>query len=196
MTRRVAIVLLTAVRWAPPGASVPAWRAALAEDMVDMVSALTNVDPAVAFAPADRALAAALTWPGTRVYELAAADPIAALAAATADGYHHAALLPADAPDLPGLLVAKLFRALTSRPVAVAAEIGGPGLLGLAARLPAPDWLPDLDLDAAGPVAIRSAAPDLVAQTPGWHRLRGPDQLSHLDPGLEGWPATRALITA
>jgi hypothetical protein len=70
------------------------------------------------------------------------------------------------------------------------------GLLGLAATLPAPDWLPDVDLSAEAE-ALRTAAPrsGLVAVTPAWHRLNGPEGLARLDPGLEGWEATRALLS-
>ena len=31
-----------------------------------------------------------------------------------------------------------------------------------------------------------------VAPAASWHRLRSPEDLGHLDPGLEGWDATRA----
>jgi hypothetical protein len=40
------------------------------------------------------------------------------------------------------------------------------------------------DVSAAGRVAV----------TAGWHRLTGPEGLRRLDPGLEGWAATRALL--
>jgi hypothetical protein len=33
-----------------------------------------------------------------------------------------------------------------------------------------------------------------MPQGPGWHRLRTPDDLRLLDPGLEGWENTRALL--
>src|SRR5207244_9192829 len=100
-----------------------------------------------------------------------------------------------DAPDLPGMLVGKLLRPLTSRPVSVAPALTG-GLLGLAARLPVPAWLPALSLDATVEEVRRAAPqPGQVAQTTGWHRLTGPSGLHRLDPGLEGWDATRALLS-
>jgi len=34
----------------------------------------------------------------------------------------------------------------------------------------------------------------LVQAVPGWHRLRSVEDLSRLDPGLEGWQATRGLL--
>jgi hypothetical protein len=104
----------------------------------------------------------------------------------------------ADAPDVPGLTLGKLLRPLSSRPVAVApAEGSGPGLLGVATRLPVPNWLPALDLDTAAPAEVRAAAPrpGEVAVTAGWRRLRGPADLTTLDPGVEGWEATRALLS-
>jgi len=72
------------------------------------------------------------------------------------------------------------------------------GLLGVASRLPVPDWLPAVDLDTGDPEQVRSAAPRraVVAVTPGWHRLRGPADLARLDQNLEGWDTTRALLSA
>jgi hypothetical protein len=128
------------------------------------------------------------------VYELPTLTSDQLFAAAAQDGYDQAALLAPDAPDLPGMLVGKLLRPLTSRPVSVAPALTG-GLLGLASVLPVPAWLPVLDLDATPP-DVRKAAPEpgRVSVVTGWHRLTGPDALRHLDPGLEGWEATRALL--
>lgn len=64
-------------------------------------------------------------------------------------------------------------------------------------RLPVPEWLPPLDLDRTVPATVRAAAPrpgDL-AVTPAWRRLRGPADLATLDPAVEGWEATRALLS-
>lgn len=196
MTRRVAVALLTRIRWAPPGIDAAAFRAALAEDLVDLLATLAEVEPAIAGSAADRPLADAVAWPGTRVYELDAATPREALRAAALDGYDQAVVLAADAPDLPGLIVAKLLAPLTTRTVALAPATDGDGLVGVAARLPVPDWLPDLDLDTAGIDDARRAAPraGTVAAAPGWHRLRGPEALTCLDPALEGWETTRALL--
>ena len=194
---RVVIALLRPVAWAPPGVELSAFRTALAEDVVDLLATLSEVEPAIAVGEADRPLAAAVRWPSMRVYELSGPPTVhTALGAAAADGYTQAAVLPADAPDVPGLVLGKLLQPLTSRTVAVAPALDGPGLLGLAARLPAPAWLPDVDLDAADPAEVRAAAPRPgdVAVTPGWHRLRAPAGLYRLDPALEGWDATRALL--
>lgn len=192
---RVVVALLGPVRWAPPGIDLNKWRTALAEDVVDLLASLAQVDAAIAVDAADRDLASALAWPRMPVYALSPPTPAAALEAAAADGYAQAAVLPGDAPDLPGLLVGKLLQPLSTRTLAVAPAYGG-GLLGISARLPAPAWLPDVDLDTAAVDEIRAAAPRraLVATTPGWHRVRGPDDLIRLDPALEGWAATRALM--
>ncbi|MET7747081.1 hypothetical protein [Micromonospora sp. NPDC005367] len=195
MVRRLVVALLGPVTWAPPGVDPVRWRTALAEDTVDLLAMLTEVDTAVAVTPADRAVADAVTWPDTAVYEVPEPTPSAVFAALS--GYDQAAVIAADAPDLPGLTIGKLLRPLTSRPVAVAPAEGGPGLLGVAARLPVPSWLPPVDLDETPPSAVRAAAPrpgDL-AVTPAWRRLRGPADLAALDPAVEGWEATRALLS-
>jgi hypothetical protein len=119
-------------------------------------------------------------------------------AAAHADGYEQAVLLAADAPDLPGLVIAKLLRPLTTRPVAAAPSHSGTGLLGLAAALPAPSWLPATDLDSLSPQSLRRLSPQVtdVAPASGWHRLGSVADLDRLDPRLEGWDATRALLAS
>lgn len=162
---------------------------------MDLVASLAAADGAIASIAADRALADAVAWPSMSVYEVGTSTVTAALHAAAADGYDEAAVLAWDAPDLPGLLVGKLLQSLGTRLAAVAPATGG-GLLGVAARLPVPAWFPDLDLDHAAPADLRLAAPSrgAVTQTPGWHRLRAPSDLSRLDPGLEGWAATRLLL--
>jgi len=198
MTRRAVVTLLAPVRWAPPGINPAAWRAALAEDVVDLSATLNEVQPAIAVTAADRALAEALAWPGMPVYVIDPGTVDAALAAAAEDGYDQAAVLAADAPDVPALVLGKLLRPLTSRTVAVAA--GGPdgaGLLGVASRLPAPAWLPQIDLNTATVGTVRAAAPrpGEVAATLAWRRLRGPADLATLDPAVEGWDTTRALLS-
>jgi hypothetical protein len=199
MTRRAIIALLVPVRWAPPGVDLARWREALAEDVVDGIAGLREVQPAIAAGPDDRALAEAVAWPGMPIYDLPVITANAALAAAAAAGHVQAAVIAADAPDVPGLVLGKLLRPLTSRPLALApAGAGAPGLLGVAAQLPGPAWLPPVDLDTAqvGPIRAAAPRPGDVAVAPGWRRLRGPADLATLDPGLEGWEATRALLTA
>ncbi|MDG4806054.1 hypothetical protein O7634_04720 [Micromonospora sp. WMMD1120] len=197
MVRRVVVALLGPVHWSPPGVELAEWRAALAEDVIDLLATLNEVEVAVAVAPADRALADALVWPGTAVHEVDEPKPNAVFA--LLEGYDEAAVLVADVPNLPALTVGKLLRPLTTRPVAVApVEGGGAGLLGVAVRLPVPAWLPVLDLDTATPAQARSGAPRPgdVAVTAGWRRQRGPADLATLDPAFEGWEATRALLNS
>jgi hypothetical protein len=69
--------------------------------------------------------------------------------------------------------------------------------VALASRLPAPPWLSRelADLDGSG-LTARAADAGEVAVGPGWHRLRTPADVRRLDPGLEGWASTRALLTA
>ncbi len=190
------VALLTTVSWAPPGIDREAWRAALAEDVVDLLAPLPQVQPAIAAVAADLPLAAKIGWPGMPVYELKQAGPRAALEAAAADGHERAAVIFADAPDLPAMLVGKLLRPLSTREVAVAPAVDG-GLLGVAARLPVPAWLPELDPETGTVAVARSAAPSptLVAATPAWHRMRTPLDVHRLDPALDGWDATRALLS-
>lgn len=198
MARRVVVALLGPVAWAPPGIDPARWRTALAEDVVDLLATLNEVETAVAVTPADRWLADAVVWPGTTVLEVPEPTANAVFAALAGSGYDQAAVVVADAPDVPGLPLGKLLRPLSSRPVAVApVEGGGAGLLGVAARLPVPEWLPTLDLDSAAPAEVRAAAPRPgdVAVTAGWRRLRGPADLATLDPAVEGWEATRALLS-
>src|SRR5690606_136657 len=153
----VFMALLTPIAWAPPGIDHDRWRGALAEDVVDLIATLAEVTPAIAAVPADRSLAEQIAWPGMPIYDLSRPTVGDAFAAAAADGYDQAAVIAADAPDVPGLVLAKLLRPLTTRPLAVAAA--GTGLLGVAARLPVPDWLPAVDLDGTTVTTLVDAAP-------------------------------------
>jgi hypothetical protein len=282
--RRVAVALLAPPVWAPPGVDLQAWRLALAEDLLDVFAAMVEVESAVAVLESDAAMLAQIGWPGLRGYVLPALDVATVFAAVGADGYDQAVLLAADAPDLPGMLIAKLLRPLTTRPVAAApatnpgpptredaenhealareeaeaegapapvrapahapgqgevhdgvlagrddsqedsgavddqgrgrllpirqlAADGDPpvvlsvpargGLLGLSATIPAASWLPAVGLDDLTPQSLRRLAPHItdVAPAPGWHRLRSPTDLARLDPRLEGWDATRSLLS-
>jgi hypothetical protein len=166
----------------------------MADDVLDVLATLAQVDAAVAVSPPDRPLLAEVGWPSLTQYALQPATAPQAFAAAAADGYDQAVLIAADAPDLPGMLIAKLLRPLTSKPVAAAPVVGSErGLLGLAAALPAPAWLPEAGLDELTLAELRRAAPHPVdvASATGWHRLRGPEDLLRLDPRLEGWESTR-----
>ena len=198
MTRRIVVVPLHAPSWTPPGSDPARWRRALADDVVDLFATLAEVEPALAVIESDRAFAAGVAWPGMRIYVLADLTVPTILAVAADDGFDQAAIIAADAPDLPGMMIAKLLRPLTTRPMAVA-PIGGEetGLLGIACRLPAPSWVPEIDFETSTVAGVRAAAPAAtdVIGTPGWHRLRNAAALSRLDPALDGWEATRAMLS-
>ena len=169
---------------APPGIDQVAFARACVEDVVEMVSDLTGVRAALACSASyDRP--ELLVWPGTPV--LRAAGPADALGQAHAAGAAVAVLVAGDAPDLPPLLLGKVFSALSaahpSTQVAVTPCQGG-GLVAFAARLP-----------YAGAVDLDAPSPEGAARGPGWHRLRVPSDVHRLDPGLEGWDATRALLS-
>lgn len=193
MTSRFAAVLARPHVAAPPGADPEEYRLALLEDTYEVVAGLELVTPVLALTAPDPA-AEALTWPGTPVLRVSG---LGALLRALHDlGAEHAAVVAPDAPDLPSLLLGKLFRALGSAQVVVC-PAGGGGLVALATRLPAPPWVHGVDLDTPdAPARLRAAAgvPGAVRSAPGWHRLRAPADVSRLDPGLEGWDSTRALL--
>jgi hypothetical protein len=260
------VCLLVPVTWAPPGTDLARWRAALAEDVVDLLAPLPMIHPAIAATPEDLALAKSIAWPSMPILEVDRATPLAALKAAeayarstaegvgreadraaddglggdagtspddgwvladgvaeaaAADGVTEAAagvaeavaeaaaadggagpiervaVVMADAPDLPALVIGKLLRPLTTRAVAIAPALDG-GLLGMATRLPVPGWLADLDPESGTVVQARATAPEPgeVVATPAWHRMRGPGDLGRLDPGLDGWETTRALLSS
>ncbi|XVQ12851.1 hypothetical protein ACQP1W_09935 [Spirillospora sp. CA-255316] len=211
----------------PPGIDPEEFRLALLEDTYEVVAGLELVTPALVLDPPGQPAAEAITWPGTAIVR---ERSLAAAFAALHDlGAGEAVLLAPDAPDLPPLLIGKLFRALGNAPAAACQSEGsldagpldagpldaGPpdgspgggrrgapnGLVALAARLPLPGWLSaaldDVDLDTPDALPrLRAAAPrpGLIPQGPGWHRLRTPADLRLLDPGLEGWENTRALL--
>lgn len=156
----------------------------------------------IALSPPGWCDAGPLAWPGTPVLGVAAADPaevvLAVLDAVTGPGGAEAVVVAADAPDLPQLLLGKLFSALSTAEVAVCPTLDG-GLVALASVLPAPDWLRGAAVGLDTPHAVgrlRQAAPDRRSFVvgPGWHRLQRPADLGLLDPGLEGWERTRALL--
>jgi molybdopterin-guanine dinucleotide biosynthesis protein A len=184
---------------APPGIDPARFALAMWEDVADLLSQLAGVDAIIAHTAARRDDAVAISWPGTILLEVDHhAGPIDALAAMARRGYGVGAVVAADAPDLPGLVIAKPFSALSSALAAVAPSDNG-GAVVLAGRLPLPDWLTaaggNLDDDDLSE-RLQQAAPRRrdVRITPAWHRLRSPADVGRLDPGLEGWEATRALL--
>ncbi|MFB4312612.1 hypothetical protein [Actinomadura sp. 21ATH] len=187
---------------APPGIDPEEFRLALLEDTYEVAAGLRLVTPALVLDPPEQPGAEAITWPGTPVVR--AAGPSAAFAALHALGAEEAVLLAPDVPDLPPLLIGKLFRALGGAPASACqaeTERGPEGLVALAARLPLPGWLDaalaDVTLDTSdGLRRLRAAAPrpGQIPQGPAWHRVRTAADVRLLDPGLEGWECTRALL--
>ena len=172
------------------------WRAALAEDVVDLLARLAQAEAAVACLPSDRSLAKQLAWPGMRIWEVPTATIRPVFAAAAADGFDQAAIVAGDAPDVPGMVLGKLLQPLDGKSLAVAPGGAAGEALGVAARLPLADWVPDLALDEASAQQLRRGAPQPgdVTTTAAWRRLRGATELASLDVRLEGWENTRALL--
>jgi hypothetical protein len=199
--RRAAAVLLAGPRPVPPpGIDAEAFARAMAEDVVDVVVGMAGVEVVIAHTTARAADAMAVRWPGATMTHLGepAAPALAALAALADAGCDVGTVVAPDAPDLPGLVLAKPFSALSSAPVAAAPATGG-GLVALAAQLPMPGWLiaTGVGLDTADPIeTLQVAAPRRkdARSTMSWHRLRTAADVGFLDPGLEGWEATRALL--
>jgi hypothetical protein len=203
--RRAAAVLLAGpptTGACPPRVDPEEFAAALAEDVVDLLAGLADVDVVLACAPDRLRQGTAIRWPGMHVAELPTdGGALEALQLLAGLGYDVGAVVTADVPDLPGLVIAKPFSALSSALVAATPAITG-GLAVLACRLPVPDWLAaidPLDLDSEKTLpAIEEAAPRRrdVRKTPAWHRMRTVSDIRRLDPELEGWETTRALLSA
>ncbi|GIH91359.1 hypothetical protein Psi01_19890 [Planobispora siamensis] len=198
--RLVAVLVTPAIADAAPAGVDPGeFLTAVAEDSYEVAAGLDFVTPVlVTSVPGMEEI----VWPGTPVLPV---DPelsggalvtaaFATLSEALPDG-GQAVLLSGDAPDLPPLLIGKLFRELGRARIAVCPADGG-GAVAVAAHLPYPEWA-GAGLDDADPVkALRASAPGrrMVAAGPGWHRLRVPGDIGRLDPGLEGWDNTRDLL--
>ena len=197
MRAAVLCLLGTAFRSAcPPGVDPVRFGRALAEDVADVLGTLSGVDTLVAAGPSTVDDAKAVAMPGVPI--LRVSTPDGAFAALAELGFTEAALFTADVPDLPALLAAKPFSGLSISPAAVVPSHGA-GLVALAARLPRPGWLPvTVDLDTPDALdRLRAAAPEPgdLAVAPAWRRLRTPTDVAGLDPALEGWEATRALLS-
>jgi hypothetical protein len=140
-------------------------------------------------------------WPGVDLVGVDA-DPTVPelLQAVETPGATEVAVVVGDVPDLPVLLLGKLFSALAGpRGAAVAAcPAEGGGLVAVAAMVPLSGWLRQAamrfdDIDALD--QLRGAAPLVeLSIGPGWHRIRQEADLDRLDLGLEGWEATRAYL--
>jgi uncharacterized protein DUF2064 len=174
----------------------------MVEDTADVLAELAQCESAVVASPPSYAdEVRALLWPDTPLVTVAAGDSaavtLAALAALHSLGADHAVIVAADAPDLPGLLIGKLFSALTAADAAICPAADG--LVALAARLPVAAWVigAGVGLDSStahGRLAAAAPRADALVVASGWHRLRSPADIAELDYGLEGWDATRALL--
>jgi hypothetical protein len=82
--------------------------------------------------------------------------------------------------------------------IAIAPELAGSGCAAIGVSLPLAEWIPDdaFDLDHNPYERLSAIAPrrSRCTLTPAWHRLRTPADVNRLDPGLEGWEETRALL--
>ena len=192
--RRAAIVLsrYDASQAAPNGVDPEAFAAACLSDSYEVVADLIGVRSGIA-GPAS---VAELLWPGA--LHVAADISVPTLAHQLSGEADELVVVPADMPDLPGLVLAKLFKVLHRSDIAIAPEHGGPGCAAIGVSLPLADWIPDdaFDLDQNPFSRLTAVAPrkSRCTLTPTWHRLRTPADVGRLDPGLEGWEETRALL--
>jgi hypothetical protein len=192
--RRVAVVLARydASRAAPEGIDSSAFASVCLLDSYEVVADLIGVTSGIA-GPAS---VAEMLWPGA--LHLPNDITVPTMARQLSDVADELVVLPADVPDLPGLVLAKLFKVLHRTDMAIAPERGGDGCVAIGLSLPLADWIPDgaFDLDHNPFERLSATAPRRSRCTlaPPWHRLRTPRDLRRLDPGLEGWEETRALL--
>jgi hypothetical protein len=156
----------------PPGVDAGRYNAALLQDAFDALDDLT----------------------GVTAYVYDTDDAAGALDRLAATGATIGAVVAGDAPDLPGLLVGKLFGACEDTAAGVLPAADG-RLVGVASRLPRPAWLDGLTLDVSLDWLHERAPVKAVQVGPGWHRLTEPSAIARLDPRVEGWEATRALLS-
>jgi hypothetical protein len=192
--RRVAVVLARydASHAAPNGIDPAAFSRACLLDSYEVASDLFGVTSGIA-GPAS---VGEMLWPGA--LHLPTSITVPAIAHQLAGEADELVVVPADVPDLPGLILAKLFKVLHRTDIAIAPEQGGDGCAAIGASLPLAGWIPDdaYDLDHNPVELLSTTAPRRSRYTiaPAWHRLRTPANVARLDPGLEGWEETRALL--
>lgn len=166
---------------------------AMLEDVVDLVADMTLVRACLVVPEGSDPAVDGVIWPGMPKVVVPQRNLGTIVAALAAIGAEEAGVVVPDAPDLPALLLGKLHSALTSAEVAVCPAEDG-RLVAAAARIPCPAWAVDVTLD--DPIAhLREAAPRRALHIgAGWHRVRNDEDIQRLDPGLEGWEHTRALL--
>lgn len=195
----------TAQRWAvvlsgyravpPPGVATDAYAEACLADSYEVIAGLAEIRAGLAGRSESLE---EIRWPSDPVLSVDDRSP-RAVADALETTATELIAVAADVPDLPEMIIAKIAKALIRADVALAPELGADGLVAVGVRLPWPVWLDrDLDLDHDPYDALSELAPrrNLVVRTPGWHRLRTPESVHQLDPGLEGWDNVRLLLAA
>ena len=194
--RRLAVVLAdrSAAAGAPPGVDRGAFAAACLADSYEVVADLVGVSSGVAGGGAE---VDELLWPGS--VRFGATGGVRELARSVEGHYDELVVVPGDVPDLPGLVIAKLFKALQRADICLAPERGAAGgLAAVGVRVPWPSWISTpVDLDHDPLTELQELAPrrSLVTTGPDWHRMRTPVAVGRLDPGLEGWEMTRSLLS-
>ncbi|GAA2108069.1 hypothetical protein GCM10009841_28290 [Microlunatus panaciterrae] len=179
---------------APPGIDRAAFSSACLSDSYEVLADLEEVRAGIVGAgPA----VADLLWPA----DLQVPDPAASIrsvAEQVGAGADELVMIPADVPDLPGLVLAKVFKALNRADVCIAPARNTSGCVAIGLRLPWPDWITvelDLDTDPADELRRLQPGRGRVAIGPDWHRMCSATAVNRLDPRLEGWESTRALLS-
>jgi hypothetical protein len=194
--RRAAVVLARydASSAAPEGIDPANFAAACLLDAYEVAADLIGVKSGIAGPPS----VAEMLWP--EALHLPTDVTLGAMADQLSDVADELVVLPADLPDLPGLVLAKLFKVLHRTDIGIAPERAGNGCAAIGMSLPLADWIPHdvLDLDHNPYSRLSAIAPrrSRCVLTPAWHRLRRPADVHRLDPGLEGWEETRALLAS
>lgn len=193
--RRIALLVArhTAAAAAPPGVDPGRFGSACLADTYEVLADLVGVQAGV-IGPAELE---EMLWSGD--LRLDGALTIREIAAELTADFDELVIVPGDAPDLPGLVLAKIFKVLHRVDLAISPQRGGPtGAVAIGIRLPVAEWVEEtfLDLDLVDPTVVTGSAPvrNLTATTPDWHRLRTLADFDRLDPRLEGWEETRALL--
>jgi len=197
MINRCAVVVSWCRAVPPPGVDAEAYAVACLTDSYEVIAGMTGIAAGLA---GESPMLEEIRWPADLLINdtTKSVQQLAERLVGDDHGYSELIIVPADVPDLPELIIAKIAKALSRADVALAPEVGGVGLAALGVRLPWPSWLDaDLDLDADPYDQLQQAAPrrNLLVHTPGWHRMRKPESVHRLDPGLEGWDNVRLLLS-
>jgi hypothetical protein len=193
--RRVAIVLArySGAAAAPEGVDPDAFAAACLLDSYEVMADLIGVRSGIAGPDG----VAEMLWPGALHFPPNITVPT--LANELAGDADELVIVPADLPDLPGLVLAKLFKVLHRSDIAVAPERTRDGCVAIGVSLPLAEWISEdaFDLNHNPYTRLSAIAPrrSRCTLTPAWHRLRTPEDVARLDPGLEGWEETRTLLS-